>query len=118
MSITRHHCQKKSAGDFKAETRHFLTTLREGDASHVRLPKSVAGTGRWRKKPLAQRRRGVACASAVLQKVAHYHDALPVVGQGAEHRNGFGMFLPRSLPEHLGEAEIRCRDGLTLQEKR
>jgi hypothetical protein len=33
VSITRHYCQKKSAGDFKVETRHFLTTAPKPCAS-------------------------------------------------------------------------------------
>lgn len=55
VSITRHHCEKKSAGDFKNETRHFLTTLRESDASHARLVEigckhwSVENKNHWRK---------------------------------------------------------------------
>lgn len=61
MSITRHHCEKKHAGDFKRETRHFLTTLREGEASHVRLAEigrkhwSVENKNHWRKDATAWR---------------------------------------------------------------
>lgn len=55
VSITRHYCQKNCAGDFKVETRHFLTTLRQGDVSHVRLAEigrrhwSVENKNHWRK---------------------------------------------------------------------
>lgn len=55
VSITRHHCEKKHAGNFKHETRHFLTTLREGDASNARLAEicrkhwSVENKNHWRK---------------------------------------------------------------------
>lgn len=61
VSITRHYCRKTSAGDFKSETRHFLTTLREGDASHARLAAigrehwSVENKNHWRKDATAWR---------------------------------------------------------------
>ncbi|MGL5019114.1 MAG: hypothetical protein ACRDBP_13340 [Luteolibacter sp.] len=55
VSITRHHCEKKRAGEFKHETRQFLTTLREGAASHARFAEigrqhwSVENKNHWRK---------------------------------------------------------------------
>lgn len=42
MSITRHHSQKKSGNAFKSETRHFITSLTESEAS----PAKLAGIGR------------------------------------------------------------------------
>jgi predicted transposase YbfD/YdcC len=55
VSITRFHCDKQHAGDFKSETRHFITSLRECDASHARLAEigrkhwSVENKNHWRK---------------------------------------------------------------------
>jgi predicted transposase YbfD/YdcC len=55
VSLTRYHCEKKNGGDFTSETRHFITTLRESDASHARLAGIVRGhwsvenKNHWRK---------------------------------------------------------------------
>ncbi len=54
MSLTRYHCQKKNAGDFESETRHFIISLRESDASPGRLAGiarqhwSVENKNHWR----------------------------------------------------------------------
>lgn len=45
MSLTRYYCEKKSAGDFKNETRHFITSLEEDEASFARL--AAIGRGHW-----------------------------------------------------------------------
>jgi predicted transposase YbfD/YdcC len=55
VSLTRYYCQKKNAGDFKSETRHFIISLRESDASHARLAEigrqhwSIENKNHWRK---------------------------------------------------------------------
>lgn len=55
VSLTRYYCQKKNAGDFKSETRHFITSLRESAASHGRLAEigrqhwSIDNKNHWRK---------------------------------------------------------------------
>lgn len=55
MSITRYHRQRHGEGDFKRETRHFITSLAEGETSHARLAQigrchwSVENRNHWRK---------------------------------------------------------------------
>jgi predicted transposase YbfD/YdcC len=54
-SLTRWYREKNSSADFKCETRYFITSLEEGDASHARLAAiarghwSVENKNHWRK---------------------------------------------------------------------
>lgn len=55
VSLTRFYREKRSDGDFRSDTRHFITSLREGEASHARLAEiarghwSVENKNHWRK---------------------------------------------------------------------
>ena len=55
LSLTRWYREKKSTEDFKSETRHFITSLEEEDASHTRLAEiarghwSVENKNHWKK---------------------------------------------------------------------
>ena len=55
VSLTRWYRKKKSTAGFKSETRYFVTSLEEGDASHARLAEiarghwSVENKNHWRK---------------------------------------------------------------------
>jgi hypothetical protein len=55
VSITRHYRQRHGGEEFKQETRHFITSLAEGEASHRRLAEigrrhwSVENKNHWRK---------------------------------------------------------------------
>lgn len=61
LSITRHYSHKNSEQGYKSETRHFLTTLTEEQASHARLVELVRGhwsienKNHWRKDATAWR---------------------------------------------------------------
>lgn len=54
-SLTRWYREKKSTADFKSETRYFITSLEEDDASHARLAEiarghwSVENKNHWKK---------------------------------------------------------------------
>lgn len=55
MSLTRWHREKKSGADFKSETRYFITSLEEENASRARLAEiarghwSVENKNHWKK---------------------------------------------------------------------
>ena len=55
MSLTRWYRERKSSADFKSETRHFITSLEEGNASRARLAEiarghwSVENKNHWKK---------------------------------------------------------------------
>ena len=54
-SLTRWYREKKSTAEFKSETRYFITSLEEGEASHTRLAEiarghwSVENKNHWKK---------------------------------------------------------------------
>jgi predicted transposase YbfD/YdcC len=55
VSLTRWHREKTSPAGFKSETRHFITSLQEGQVSHSRLAEiarghwSVENKNHWKK---------------------------------------------------------------------
>jgi hypothetical protein len=55
VSLTRWYREKKSAAEFKSETRYFITSQQEGEASHTRLAEiarghwSVENKNHWKK---------------------------------------------------------------------
>lgn len=59
VSITRHHRAKSSDGDYKGETRHFITSIAQGEATLPRLAEiarqhwSVENKNHWRKDATA-----------------------------------------------------------------
>lgn len=55
VSLTRWYREKKSTADFKSETRYFITSLEQEDASHTRLAEiarghwSIENKNHWKK---------------------------------------------------------------------
>lgn len=91
-SLTRYYCDKKSAGDFKSETRHFITSLEEADASHTRLARvirghwSVENKNHWKKDATLWREdRGVRRKARGAKNLALLRNALLALIQPDEH---------------------------------
>lgn len=100
VSLTRFYCDKKSAGDFKSETRHFLTSLREEQASYARLAEiarghwSVENKNHWRKDATLWREdRGVRRKAKGAKNLALLRNAILALIQPDEHSSLNQAFL-------------------------
>lgn len=109
MSLTRFYREKKSSGDFKSETRHFITSLSEGEASHTRLASiarghwSVENKNHWKKDATLWREdRGVRRKATGAKNLALLRNAILALIRPDEHASLNQAFL--HYADHRPEA--------------
>ena len=109
VSLTRFYCDKKSAGDFKSETRHFITSLTEEKASHARLAEiarghwSVENKNHWKKDATLWREdRGVRRKAKGAKNLALLRNAILAMIRPDEHTSLNQAFL--HYADHRSEA--------------
>jgi predicted transposase YbfD/YdcC len=108
-SLTRIYREKKSSGDFKSETRHFITSLSEGEASHARLAEiarghwSVENKNHWKKDATLWREdRGVRRKVKGARNLALLRNAILSLVRPDEHASLNQAFL--HYADHRSEA--------------
>lgn len=109
VSLTRFYREKKSTGDFKSETRHFITSLEEGAASHPRLAGiarghwSVENKNHWKKDATLWREdRGVRRKAKGARNLALLRNAILALIRPDEHASLNQAFL--HYADHRAEA--------------
>jgi len=109
LSLTRFYREKKSAGDFKSETRHFITSLDEGAASHTRLAEiarghwSVENKNHWKKDATLWREdRGVRRKAKGAKNLALLRNAILALIRPDEHASLNQAFI--HYADHRSEA--------------
>ncbi len=116
MSITRHYCQKKSAGDFKVETRHFLTTAPKPCASSPKPLRTILS------QPIARGLRRGGASGRGLRRLEGL-DAAPLDTNGIQCTL-FGVALTfietphftRQIAEWVGDGEYRAFQQQLLED--
>lgn len=100
MSLTRWYREKKSTAGFKSETRHFITSLEEGKASHSRLAEiarghwSVENKNHWKKDATLWREdRGVRRKAKGAKNLALLRNAILALIRPDEHASLNQAFL-------------------------
>ena len=109
VSLTRWYQEKKSAGGFKSETRHFITALDEGGASHARLAEiarghwAVENKNHWKKDATLWREdRGVRRTARGAKNLALLRNAILAIIRPDEHSSLNQAFL--HFADHRAEA--------------
>lgn len=109
LSLTRWYREKKSTADFKSETRHYITSLEESEASHLRLAEiarghwSVENKNHWKKDATQWREdRGVRRNAKGAKNLALLRNAILAIIPHDSHASLNQAFL--HYADHRAEA--------------
>jgi predicted transposase YbfD/YdcC len=100
VSLTRWYRERKSSANFKSETRYFITSLEEGNASHARLAEiarghwSVENKNHWKKDASLWREdRGMRRKAQGAKNLALLRNAILALIRPEEHASLNHAFL-------------------------